>query len=242
MTGIESIYFHVGRISDYLGLGNPSVYLQELIDNKELISSIENQVKDVPEFETKKFGSVFDFRLYRIALYLITRAAKPAHFVETGVLHGLSSLFVLEAMRLNKCGRLTSIDLPSYTSDGPANKDGYFAVLPPGKEPGWTIQPMYRERWDLRLGASLRILPDVLSKHEQIDIFCHDSEHTYQTMWEELNMAWPKLKSGGILICDNIEANSSFFDFSRKVERFPLVLPAPDTKNHEGIRFAVLRK
>ena len=57
---------------------------------------------------------------------------------------------------------------------------------------------------------------------ESIDIFIHDSLHTPQTMKYEFEKAWPFMRSGALLISDDVEGNSAFVDFvmSRGVEKW----------------------
>ena len=241
-SGPEQCIYHLGRLGEYLKGGNLLSYLDELREPNGLISDIETAVKDVEAFETKAFKSIFDFRLYRIIAYALVRALRPRIFVETGVLHGLTSGFLLQALEKNESGRLISVDYPSYFESGPSNQDGCNAVLPPGKEPGWVVAERHRPRWNLVIGTSLEELPKLFGELQEIDMFCHDSEHTYDTMWGEMNLAWPMLKSGGALICDNIDNNSCFFDFTRRVHRQAIIFPAPDERPHERIRFGVVTK
>ncbi len=241
--GVTQTIFHIGRLGEALRCGELTLgFLNEIIDDRDLIRQIELQVAPVSTWGTKKFDSVFDFRLYRIALYAIIRAIQPKVAIETGVLHGLTSAFLLRALELNGHGKLISIDLPSYPAEGPSNKDGYNAVLPAGKEPGWTVPPSLHGHWDLRLGTSRDVLADLDGKVDGLGFFCHDSEHTFPTMWFEMNWAWERLVPGGVLICDNAEANTSFVEFARRVDRFPMLFPAPDSRVNEPPRFGLLQK
>jgi hypothetical protein len=49
-----------------------------------------------------------------------------------------------------------------------------------------------------------------------IDIFIHDSEHSYENMMFEYMTAWDHLKEGGILLSDDTNLNKAFSDFSAK--------------------------
>lgn len=241
--GVAQCIFHLGRFAEATKQGE-FVFeaLQELLGDDELIQMVEASVAPVENWRTKHFGNVFDFRLYRILLYAAIRTGKPKLAVETGILHGMTTLFMLRAMEKSGTGKLISIDLPSYPADGPSNKDGYYATLPAGMEPGWTVPAGRYPNWDLRLGSSRDILP-ALSKELDgagIDFYLHDSEHTFSTMWFELEWAWAHLKPGGQLFCDNIEASTAMQDFARRVERNPLYFPAPDQNMHEQPRFAVI--
>jgi predicted O-methyltransferase YrrM len=241
--GIVQAIFHVGRLAEFMGTGELLFFhLVELIADDELISIVETSVAPVTTWNTKKFDSVFDFRLYRILLYVLLRATKPEIAIETGVLHGLTTLFLLRALERNGRGSLISVDLPSYPESGPANQDGYRAVLPPGRESGWIVPKGRFQSWDLRLGSSFDILPKLGRDIGEIDFFCHDSEHTFLTMWFELNWSWERLRDGGVLLCDNIEASTAFADFVRRVGRQSIIFPAPDSGIHEAPRFGLIVK
>jgi hypothetical protein len=229
VTGIEQGSYFLGRLAAVLGhdvLG----FLDELHD-----SSLPRRFE---ELGTRHFDSVWGLRLYRIWVYCLVRALRPEVFVETGVLHGMTSAFVLEGMRVNGRGRLISVDLPSYADTGPANVDGYTATLPPGREPGWLVPAELRSRWELHLGPSLEVLPRVLP--EQIDVFLHDSDHTVETMSGEFALAWPRLRDGGALICDDSTDNSAFADFCAQVGRSPLLFPNPDETYHAEARCGLI--
>lgn len=58
----------------------------------------------------------------------------------------------------------------------------------------------------------MAVLPPVLKDVPSLDVFLHDSEHTTQTMYEELALGWRHLRPGGLLICDNADMSSAFHD------------------------------
>jgi predicted O-methyltransferase YrrM len=233
------------RTAEYLEASIPLDIANEL-ENSNLIREIEKKVSGVDGFLTKEWNHSLDLGIYRAICYLVARLVKPNTYIETGVLHGLTSSFILEGLRKNDKGKLISIDFPSYFGLSPANNDGHFDCLPSGKEPGWLIPDYIRENWELHLGKSSDVLPKILSLNNEIDIFLHDSEHTYQTMFLEFELAWPKLREGGILIADNIIDNTAFFDFCSKVSGKPLIYS--DLYNHITsphplpVRFGILQK
>jgi hypothetical protein len=91
-------------------------------------------------------------------LYYSTRLERPEIVVETGVFDGLSSAFILKALRDNGHGRLCSIDLPARTPVRASTDKMRDATLPAGAEPGWIVPDALRARWALRLGASRTLL------------------------------------------------------------------------------------
>lgn len=235
-------FYHLGRLSDFLGTGDLAAYAHELAATQQPMRDLEVAVKDVESFRRKSWDCVFDLGLYRVVLYALTRELRPAAFVETGVLHGITSNFILSALGINGSGMLVSVDYPSYFETGPSNADGYDDTLPPGKQPGWVIPPNNRPRWRLVLGRSVDVLPELFAEIPRVDLFVHDSEHTYATMWNEFSLAWNKLEPGGVLIADNVDTNAAFFDFCRSVQRAPLLFPEATntTTARNSLRFGLI--
>jgi len=48
-----------------------------------------------------------------------------------------------------------------------------------------------------------------------VDIFVHDSLHTYRNMRFEFETVWPSLTHSGVVISDDIAMNRAFEDFFR---------------------------
>jgi hypothetical protein len=65
----------------------------------------------------------------------------------------------------------------------------------------------------LILGKSSEKLAPLLKKVAEIDIFLHDSEHSYQNMLREFQTAWAYIKTGGLLLSHNIDTKNAFSDF-----------------------------
>jgi hypothetical protein len=173
-------------------------------------------------FETPRFGECLrqaesDFHqanvegadLYakKILLqYAAIRAFEPSFVVETGVASGVSTSYILLALQKNGRGRLHSIELsdPQY--------------LPPGKVSGWIVPDWLKSNWDLCLGDSGTLLPELISKRSGIDVFVHDSLHTYDHMLWEFRTVYPCLRPGGLLISDDAGWNPAFVQFANEVD------------------------
>ena len=160
---------------------------------------------------SSKYSNEFDIKAKRYslseyyrALYIMTRILKPEIVIETGVFEGHCSLAFLIALKESNKGYLYSIDLPS-------------PELPLGKEPGWIVPEHLRKRWDLRLGKSSDLLPGLLKEVTEVDIFLHDSEHSYENMHWEYKTAWEYIRKGGLLLSHDISQNSAFRDFAKYV-------------------------
>jgi predicted O-methyltransferase YrrM len=161
-------------------------------------------------------------------LYSVVRTLRPQAAVETGVANGFSTAFLLQALEANGDGHLHSIDLPREV--GRLYEPGTFyegrgrAGIPSGAAPGWLVPHPLRTRWTLVRGRSQEELPGLLDRLGTIDFFMHDSEHSFDCMWFELNAAWPRLSEGGVLVCDDVNANEAFTRFAEQESRRPLRL------------------
>jgi predicted O-methyltransferase YrrM len=153
--------------------------------------------------------------------YAAVRAVAPPCVVETGIANGVSSLYLLLALHKNGGGCLHSIGL-----DDPA-------FLPPGKRPGWLVPDWLRRRWHTHIGDSREILPALLAQLRSIDVFVHDSLHTYDHMMWEFNAAYAFVRPGGLIFSDDALWNNAFHDFARKFNE-------PDARIIRGVGF--LRK
>jgi predicted O-methyltransferase YrrM len=202
-------------------------YYAELVACGEFLREINGAIRGVPEFGGKQFQHVDELRVLRTALYVVMRVARPAIVVETGVLQGLGSAFVLLALEHNKQGVLHSIDLPPSHDDRLLGQG--TEALPGNKGTGWIIPEALRGRHRLHVGRAQELLPRVLAAESPVDVFIHDSDHSYTHMMFEMSLAWYYLKAGGWLLVDNIESNHAFADFSRAVRQEPLELASFDT-------------
>ena len=138
------------------------------------------------------------------AIWCLTRHLRAHKVVETGVLHGVTSRFILEALELNKVGHLWSIDLPPME---PIWQD----------QIGIAVGDRFRPRWSYIKGTSKRRLPGLLSKLGQIDIFVHDSLHSEENVRFELDRAFAAVRPGGAIVVDDIDANGAFRTFTQAV-------------------------
>jgi hypothetical protein len=151
-------------------------------------------------------------------LYTLVRLARPSFIVETGVSSGVSSVHFLLGLSDNGTGELHSIDLP-VRQKGPKLARGESKVgLPPGRSTGWAVPPGLRAGWDLRLGPSQELLPELVGELPRVDLFLHDDLHTPTHLRFELELLRPKLRPGAIVLADNTNWTGAAFDrFARSM-------------------------
>lgn len=151
--------------------------------------------------------------------YAVTRKLEPTSVVETGVCNGVSTLAILLAIQKNKSGRLYSIDYP-FRADESLEEfrqetfDDYGgAAIPNNKDPGWIIPAELRSRWELIIGKSQKELPKLFTELETLDLFIHDSEHSYPCMMFEFELSYEWLADSGMILSDDITWNDAFDNF-----------------------------
>ncbi|MBA7479591.1 hypothetical protein ES707_15025 [subsurface metagenome] len=184
-------------------------YISEITSKQEFHEHIQEKLS---YFDDKEFTAIEADRTLRITLYVIVRKLKPRIIVETGVSGGVSSAYILCALEENKYGKLYSIDLPFEDLPFEERK-----IFPPGEQSGWVIPDYLKDRWELVLGKSYEKLLPLLEELRVIDIFLHDSEHSYKNMLCEYQTVWPFLKRGGILLSDDVDSNDAFSDFCESI-------------------------
>lgn len=176
-------------------------YLSEPISMPEFATLLDDAKR---QFSGLMIESADLFAKKALIQYAAVRALAPRCVVETGIANGVSSLYLLLALHKNGSGCLHSIGLDDA------------AFLPPGERPGWLVPDWLRGRWHIHIGDSREILPALLAQLRSIDIFIHDSLHTYEHMTREFNTAYAFVRPGGLIVSDDALWNSAFQDFAHK--------------------------
>ena len=131
----------------------------------------------------------------RRLLYLLTRLTRPQQIVETGVANGISTVVLLNALARNGTGRLRSLDL----------SDAAGALLSDEERANWElaiVRPMDRSG-----------VQSALAGIGAIDLFLHDSKHSFG--WQRLEYATAArlLRRGGLLVSDDVDGSYAWIEF-----------------------------
>lgn len=182
-------------------------YLNELDQDLHFLSSIVQKINSNTIFRKKSFSSVYEFSVYRNFLYNLIRNTKPKIVIETGVLHGLTSSWILKALHDNMQGKLISIDLPRrdwnlYFPDTDFGPGSESELELGNEEPGWIIPESLKNRWEVHYKPSHIALPDILASNIDVDLFIHDSDHSYEVMKFECELIRNKFPGASIIIDD----------------------------------------
>ena len=195
-------------------------YIFEILEDNKFHDSI------AAKANTGSGDKPFSFRILavdvssRLALYVLCRTLKPEVVVETGVASGMSSSFILRALDKNAKGKLYSIDVPWHTVKHIWQRNPADAPLHEQEietKSGWVIPDRLRDRWDLTIGRTSEKLPQLLKNIAPVDVFFHDSAHTYENMVWEFQTIWPNLSKGGVMMAHNIDKHTAFADFEKSV-------------------------
>jgi predicted O-methyltransferase YrrM len=135
-------------------------------------------------------------------LYGLTRWVRPTVIVESGGYIGMSSAFILKALADEKLAtaKLYSIELSQECDQG--------ALIPDElRSASGSFVPMRGKVEDFLKGDRLPSL---------IDMFLHDSSHSYRHMLWEFRQFWPRLRDGGLLVSHDVQMNAAFPEFVTK--------------------------
>jgi hypothetical protein len=116
-----------------------------------------------------------------------------------------SSAYLLLALERNQKDTLHSVEV------------GGLIYRPTGRPPGWIVPEGLRARWKMHIGDAAALLLDLLRQLRAIDVFIHDSLHTYEHMKFEFELAYPYIGPGGLLLADDAPWNAAFVEFAGAV-------------------------
>lgn len=131
----------------------------------------------------------------RLGWYSIVRAVQPDNVVETGTHLGLGSCAIAAALLRNGHGRLTTIDVDP--------------------DAGYLIGEPWSSVIDRRTGDSVALLAEL----RNVDMFLHDSLHTYDHETSELAAIEPNLSADALVLSDNAHDSSALSDWAERTGR-----------------------
>ncbi|MFQ5573493.1 MAG: class I SAM-dependent methyltransferase [Nitrosopumilaceae archaeon] len=216
----------------YKNMQDSHQILKKLFPDKEFRSDIFEKLENhLRRFEESKKNEKFpsknnpyqhaglNFQICQPLCNLII-FAKPNLVFETGVAFGISSSYILLGLDFLKQGKLISTDY-------------IFFPFHSNETVGQAIPDYLKSRHELIVSHSKEELYNILKNTSDIDVFLHDSNHTYKHMMLEFRTAWPNIKDGGFLLSDNVHWNDAFLDFTDNVNKKPFI-------THEG--FGIIKK
>jgi hypothetical protein len=142
-------------------------------------------------------------------LYLLVRALQPKSVLETGTYKGYSTSEIARALRLNGSGHIVTVDVAADT--------------------GSAVPEELRARVTFERECQPRIYAEqVKTKRDRIDLFFHDSLHTYMNTLGELIWFADSYAHRATIVCH--DAKMDFLDgfgVGKAVRRFAAALNLP---------------
>jgi hypothetical protein len=173
-------------------IGQARGWMRELADDSNLVDHLTRRLSSNPR---RRICATEPHWARRSGWYSIVRAAQPDHVVETGTHLGLGSCVIAAALLRNGHGRLTTIDIDA--------------------EAGYLIGEPWASVIDRRVGPST----DMLGALRDVDMFLHDSLHTYDYETGELAAVEPNLRVSAVVLSDNAHESSALSDWAERSGR-----------------------
>jgi Methyltransferase domain len=173
-------------------IGQVRAWMQELEDDDQFVKHLTRQLSSNPLW---RICAKKPHWARRLGWYALVRATQPGHVVERGTQLGLGSCAIAAALLRSRHGRLTTMDIDPET--------------------GYLIGEPRASVIDRRTGSSL----DVLEKLGDMDVFVHDSLHTYEYETRELAAVEPNLSASAVILSDNAHESSALSDWAERSGR-----------------------
>jgi hypothetical protein len=173
-------------------IGQVRAWVRELEDDRELSDQLTRRLSSNPRW---RICAKEPHWARRFGWYALVRATQPDQVVETGTHLGLGSCVIAAALLRNGHGRLTTIDIDP--------------------EAGYLIAEPWAGVIDRRTGSSV----DLLATVRDVDMFLHDSLHTYDYEATELKAVEPNLRPGAIILSDNAHDSAALSDWAERSGR-----------------------
>ena len=173
-------------------IGQVRAWTQELEKDEDLVDQMTRRLASNP---FRRVCAKEPHWARRLGWYAIVRAAEPDHVVETGTHLGLGSCVIAAALLKNGHGRLTTIDIDP--------------------DSGYLISEPWADVIDRRVGSSI----EELATMRDVDVFLHDSWHTYDFETKEFTAVEPNLRPGAIILSDNAHDSSALSDWAERTGR-----------------------
>ena len=148
-------------------------------------------------------------------LVMLIEKIRPTTVIETGVANGASTRKILSSFSKFDLtnSKLYSIDINPHVA---------------------TPYLLSNPQFNFICIDSQKSFTSAMHKIGIVDLFYHDSNHSYDNQMHEYSIAWEMLNSdNGILMSDDINWSNAFLDFCKKINRLPLILS--DTEKFSGV-------
>lgn len=187
----DQLCWFISAVTD-AGIGKVRSWMRELETDSELLGALTKRLSSNP---TRRICATEPHLARRFGWYAIVRAIEPESVVETGTHLGLGSCVIAAALLRNGHGRLTTIDIDA--------------------DSGYLIAEPWAKVIEKRVGSSVA----ELAKLRDVDMFLHDSLHTYEYETKELSVVEPNLSANAIVLSDNAHDSAALSQWAERTGR-----------------------
>jgi len=139
-------------------------------------------------------------------LRLLIRETRPKIVIETGVANGASTRKILSSFK-----EFNLVDSELYSFDIDPRVASTDLIRAP--------------QFNFVLVSSPDSFVNSMNEIKRVDLFYHDSDHSYDNQMLEYLTAWEMLNpENGIIVSDDANWSNAFLDFSKMVNRVPFLL------------------
>ena len=201
------------QLNDFVMLGssffnNPSTLIESI--GKKSSSNLLDAGDFYPLFYNSNPGTLELLRS-------LIREARPNIVIETGVANGASTRKILSSFK-----EFNLVESKLYS----------FDIDPRVASPDLVSSTQF----NFVAVSSPDSFVTSMNEIKTVDLFYHDSDHSYYNQMLEYSTAWEMLNpQKGILISDDINWSNAFLDFCKKVNRVPFLLS--DSGKFTGVIF-----
>jgi predicted O-methyltransferase YrrM len=168
-------------------------YISELEEDRDLREHVEAATAASPRRRLADREARYG---RRAGWYALVRALRPEHVVEAGTDKGTGACVFAAALIRNGCGELTTVDI---------NPDS-----------GYLVTGRYAEVTTRLIGDSVEVLS---GSHSSVDMFLHDSRHTFEHELAEFRAIAPRLSWQAVVLSDNAHVTNALSHWSEAKRR-----------------------
>lgn len=188
---LDQLSWFVSEVSG-ADVGQVRAWIRELADDQVLAMNVAQRLATNPR---RRISADQPHWARRLGWYALVRAVQPDHVVEAGTHLGLGSCAIGAALVRNGHGHLTTIDIDP--------------------EAGHLIGATWTGVIDRRTGPSVEMMDGLVD----VDVFIHDSLHTYEYETRELAAIEPRLRRDAIVVSDNAHESAALADWAERTGR-----------------------
>lgn len=174
-----------------------------------------SECESVMEQQPYRIGGM---RLGGETAYAVTRLLEPESVCEVGVANGVSTLYVLGALRDSAAldADVVGLDRPHFESEYRERRNkralhDATGIIPDDREAGWFCPIELKRQFGYQYyAADIAVLPEVVETIDSLDLALYDASKEADDMQRAYETLIDALEPGGVLVSDDVAVNDVF--------------------------------